>query len=1226
MPTGLRNPSLQQQQQQQQQQQPQQPQQQQQQPQQQQPAAQFEPADTWRKGVDAARTGLRSARRNSFTKHERLSVPILPFKDLNETRASLMLRLTQPLERSNTKCVQLPPRQDCASNFVGWQKGLLPALLASHALQAHPITPVAPPAAQPAAMPTSSECDDQLQLKTPERWVAASAEIGHQTFELDASDQCEWLRSSTSTLNANECLVLPEISAYYGQEAAWCLEQRDSEENHISALFALGPHVAYGAVFDAAFRLLDEQVPTWRGDEIRISVHLDFLNARGHSVRQTMGAIEKEVRRLLVDQPRKCTVLAVSSRRQQLAPSEVIEAQLIEQIAEKVGCRLLLPPARKAQVLGDLFFLAHGHVLVGTFGSAHTTIIQQLIAARSTGYPVLPTVTLCEVWQHKCLKPLPLLTNKHNNWYISLPYNGEIRIRAPGFSLDVDEWAPYPSPVTVDVPKAYERKKEVLKGGAKAHEWPSSDEAIRVLQKFKWPAEAPPQNAYLAAIISGNVLSARYHAVFTSVTSCGFTAQHVPAVTPADYDSSEAMINDLFGAPDRRPRRMSPFELGLVLSHRRALSLIARGPYKWGAVFEDDAYLHEAVPPWQAAHVLHQTFEAAGSRSGTFVYLGACNPECRIYVTIGNHSTHVGRLPFTLARGGFCRGYCTHAYAVSQPHAATLFDDVFNCRNGTEHCGVECLSHPCYMDWAFFRHFTRGNAAWLVGAGLASQFAAEHRGMFGQNRSGQLANRGTTLSRTYKFLKEVLADAEERRATIEDRAACSALLKNATVLNTSRIFRDPASQPALQKVFVTMRWTGRTGNLLFEAAALLGTMSTLNALAPTESFSLRLPAKVQVPAKELFERYPRFAKLVPVLEGLPWVRPGELEHLGTSTRLRDQLRDLLDYFFPRADTSTVSRCLPCMLTVADERSNAFSESMISSLKAWVRRPPEGCTVGIVEMMGYFQSFKYSRSIATTILQHSFGPEPATQQAADDLLRRARHDLSADFLIGVQVRLGDKLDKEYAGLYANTSWEYYRSAMSYLAKNLTGGGRRPAMPGPRVGFVITAGGSMGNNSDDMALARQHFDSMAQNLFFSPSADPHVDLAILRGCDALVIGPSTLGWWAAFLARLPRGRVIAPTHIINPELPWWHSLKRGFEFRDYYPPDWFTIENDGSGEAKAVNWRDSEAYQAQQRLMQLQTSGIQLAANETMGSSKVLNDAFKRARQARERALRKRGLIP
>ena len=449
--------------------------------------------------------------------------------------------------------------------------------------------------------------------------------------------------------------------------------------------------MAYGAVFDAAFRLLDEQVPTWRGDEIRISVHLDFLNARGHSVRQTMGAIEKEVRRLLVDQPRKCTVLAVSSRRQQLAPSEVIEAQLIEQIAEKVGCRLLLPPARKAQVLGDLFFLAHGHVLVGTFGSAHTTIIQQLIAARSTGYPVLPTVTLCEVWQHKCLKPLPLLTNKHNNWYISLPYNGEIRIRAPGFSLDVDEWAPYPSPVTVDVPKAYERKKEVLKGSAKAHEWPSSDEAIRALQKLKWPAEAPPQNAYLAAIISGNVLSARYHAVFTSVTSCGFTAQHVPAVTPADYDSSEAMINDLFGAPDRRPRRMSPFELGLVLSHRRALSLIARGPYKWGAVFEDDAYLHEAVPPWQAAHVLHQTFEAAGSRSGTFVYLGACNPECRIYVTTGNHSAHVGRLPFTLARGGFCRGYCTHAYAVSQPHAATLFDAVFNCRNGTEHCGVECL-------------------------------------------------------------------------------------------------------------------------------------------------------------------------------------------------------------------------------------------------------------------------------------------------------------------------------------------------------------------------------------------------------------------------------------------------------------------------------------------------------------------------------------------------------
>jgi len=57
------------------------------------------------------------------------------------------------------------------------------------------------------------------------------------------------------------------------------------------------------------------------------------------------------------------------------------------------------------------------------------------------------------------------------------------------------------------------------------------------------------------------------------------------------------------------------------------------------------------------------------------------------------------------------------------------------------------------------------------------------------------------------------------------------------------------------------------------------------------------------------------------------------------------------------------------------------------------------------------------------------------------------------------------------------------------------------------------------------------------------------------------------------------------------------------------------------------RPSTSYPLTQRKpQQLQSSGIQLAANETMGSSKVLNDVFKGARQARERALPKRGLRP
>jgi hypothetical protein len=90
---------------------------------------------------------------------------------------------------------------------------------------------------------------------------------------------------------------------------------------------------------------------------------------------------------------------------------------------------------------------------------------------------------------------------------------------------------------------------------------------------------------------------------------------------------------------------------------------------------------------------------------------------------------------------------------------------------------------------------------------------------------------------------------------------------------------------------------------------------------------------------------------------------------------------------------------------------------------------------------------------------------------------------------------------------------------------------------------------------------------ENVFFSPAHDPHVDLAILRGCDGLVIGPSTLGWWAAYLAHLPGGGlVVAPRHIFNAALPPTHALLKGFSQLDYYPPSWLLLDNTGKGSPK------------------------------------------------------------
>ena len=74
------------------------------------------------------------------------------------------------------------------------------------------------------------------------------------------------------------------------------------------------------------------------------------------------------------------------------------------------------------------------------------------------------------------------------------------------------------------------------------------------------------------------------------------------------------MVLDLFGVAERRVMRLSPHEIGLLISHKRALKVIALSEFAWGAVLEDDACLHEAVRPEHAGRLLAAAFAAADRR------------------------------------------------------------------------------------------------------------------------------------------------------------------------------------------------------------------------------------------------------------------------------------------------------------------------------------------------------------------------------------------------------------------------------------------------------------------------------------------------------------------------------------------------------------------------------------------------------------------------------------
>ena len=81
---------------------------------------------------------------------------------------------------------------------------------------------------------------------------------------------------------------------------------------------------------------------------------------------------------------------------------------------------------------------------------------------------------------------------------------------------------------------------------------------------------------------------------------------------------------------------------------------------------------------------------------------------------------------------------------------------------------------------------------------------------------------------------------------------------------------------------------------------------------------------------------------------------------------------------------------------------------------------------------------------------------------------------------------------------------------------------------------------------------------------------MDLEVLKGCDGVVTGASTFGWWSAYLGQTPavpaaprdsrgnRGsgsRVVVPATVVLPG----HVLINEFTPADHYHPSWTQIAN-------------------------------------------------------------------
>ena len=1121
------------------------------------------------------------ARRHSFERHQNVSFPVRSIEHLAEKRAALKHFLTRP-PLHTSRCVSLPADTKCPRSFGNRYQNVLSALMTATVLRATVRVDV-----------SALECHSLLRFKL--RYLQTAGEdttvvtLGHPTT-------CGPLSLSMRTPDASQCFQPPLA---HGQLTAWCSIQRQAS----TPLFALGPHAAFGSIFDASFDVVSNKsvaaLSPRAPDELLIAVHARHFDGtqRGD---EAIEAFEAAIRQAKGEGARACAILIASDRR--------LALHMFRSVAVRVGCRYVSsargPPIRdfKAEhgedvgevVLHDISLLGQADILVGTWGSTLTLLIQELIAARSDGRLQMPTVTFCETSLRRCMRPLPLLAAQPSDqWFVKMSPSGAMQIATDEALQHAKEWAEWGAQQQTSGPPIATQQLTVsatspvslvqqlsnrtqcklgktfgIQAGGLAmwashgcrgrfrcgestvvcgrfrslrrHDcacqaddsygtvrWPSISETVEKLDEvvtsrpFDLYGGRPPVVKWLAAIISGSSKSARFVAAANAATAAGGVVRHIPAAMPSHYRGRGDMVRDLFGVAKRNVMRLTAHEIGLLISHKRALKAIALSEFSWGAVLEDDAYLHEAVQPKWAGQLLTVAFAAADlspKRPQPLLYLGCCNPRCEDGL---EDDPKPAQLSSGLLRAGRCQAYCTHAYALTRSHASSFFADVFGCHRGSAACGRECEYRPCFMDWAMSRHFRNNGTAWIVGGGLEGKFVQNHRGLFIQNRSAALGNRvsGTSLGKHFRWTND---------SAFVDEQRC----ERGFAVDSKR------QEGGLQKVLISIRWSGRLGNLLFELAMLAGVVARLRtSVATVEAVTFGLPSALTVPVKELFDQF----SLTGFVKVEQWEENG----------------------FDSAYSAELTACEACKLTVEERYANAYDKKLVEKLTSWVSSPPHGCTLGLIQLKGYFQSYMYFDPVAADLLRSTLLPAAAPMTAAkrhgNAFVARVRRALpvvvnGGHKLVGVQVRLGDKARSDYfSSIYAATSWDYYLAAMrDFGAKFLREGAAS-------VAFIVTAGGSMENNTEDIADAQRHLGH--GRVFFSTSTSPYVDLAILRQCDALVLGPSTFGWWAAWLANLPEGRIVAPRQLFNPKLPRSHTLVKGFHVAEYYPASWRLLGNDG-----------------------------------------------------------------
>lgn len=142
------------------------------------------------------------------------------------------------------------------------------------------------------------------------------------------------------------------------------------------------------------------------------------------------------------------------------------------------------------------------------------------------------------------------------------------------------------------------------------------------------------------------------------------------------------------------------------------------------------------------------------------------------------------------------------------------------------------------------------------------------------------------------------------------------------------------------------------------------------------------------------------------------------------------------------------------------------------------------------------------------------------------------------IVGIHVRHGDLVQLGYIRFPPD---EYFTNVMAYF---------RSKYSGVHLQFVVVS-------DDPTWCLKQPFFLVKDVHVLTEHHSPAINMAILVGCDHIVLSVGTFGWWAAYLGADAKGGEVV---YYDSEFIMDHRINKGnVVLEDYYPESWMGRSN-------------------------------------------------------------------